>query len=91
MHSYSGVEQRGKVDFYCARSLKQQSTGTHTSTWYNFTLIQPVFSSSYILNAVFLEGKQHILILWSLVWLDGGPNPQYTALGLSTLADAIEY
>ena len=77
------LDQHTELDFYSASSLKQQSADRPVAPLGYIILMpsQPVFS----LNAGCLDEKQHIPILWSLVWPDQGSNPRSTALEASTL------
>ena len=74
---------------FSASSLKEQSTGGHVppfghiipipTVWYVFLFYQPTSLYFYsVVCIVCLAEKQHISILWSLIWPDWDLNPQST-------------
>jgi hypothetical protein len=73
------LDQHAELDMHSASSLKQQRVDIsfHSDTLFWFRANQSLL---FLLNAACVAEKQHIPILKSLVWPDGGSNARSTAL-----------
>jgi hypothetical protein len=80
------LDQHAELDFYSASSLKQHSPQVDMS-FYSDTLFRFRANQSllFLINAACLAEKQHIPILYPLVWPDQDSNPRSTALETSKL------